>query len=284
MRHPALSVTLVFFAACLACVPALADEGSFSPGDGRVVLLPTAQIMEAGTQSVSNYELLTFHYSYGAAEDTQFSVLVTAPVAQIGVMPSIKHRFLNDEHLKLAVMAYGGGMIFYAGGSVMAFTAGVGIIADWCIDDECRKIVSFSAQPGVGMAYDRGSSHGDTSSQYGFSFYTGPGLTVEISERVKLVAEVAYAMMGNPSATTTTCTTPLPGGGAGQTCREERRTDTMGVLAVDYALRLHGTSFAADLGFARPVLVHTNGELQNVEEVMKYLPLGFPWLSFTYQW
>lgn len=234
------------------------------PGDDRVMTTPSAGTLRKGRMSFSDYELGLAQFSYGITDDLQFSVAMTVPVMQIGVIPTLKWRFLDTGRFRMAAIAGGGLGVFYTGPDVLIAGGGGGFMGDACVGAGCDSFLSFGAQViggHIGGTRDEYGS-GDWVNDKVIGVTSNLGAVVAVHAKVKLLFELKYTM--------------------GKMLDEW--TDSGSLFALNYGIRVHGEQFAADIGFSRPFLALDGSRPEDVEEFMKYLPIGYPWLAFTYQW
>lgn len=232
------------------------------PGDDRVMTQPSAQTLAKGTFSFTDYEIGMVHFSWVPLDGLQVSLAFTVPVLQVSFVPSIKWRFLDHPSLKMAAIAGGGAGVFYAGPDQFIVGGGGALVADVCLKDDCRSFMSFSSQ--AGFVKLGGARHGDADfvDGWGWGVFSGIGAVVEVHRKVKLLFELKHSIIRS----------------------ETDWSDTGSLFTFVYGIRVHGDEFGADIGFMRPFLLLDGSEPEHVEDFMKYLPIGYPWLAFTYQW
>ena len=226
----------------------------FEVGQDRVITTSTSQTLPKGILSFSDYEIALLQLSYGITDDLQFSVLATVPIVQFALMPSIKWRFFHNERIHLALTGYVGGVILYAVDGYGGYLAGLTLSMDTCMDKKCSSIFTINSQGGYG--WDSQSISGGAGA---LAFNTG--FIVRLAGSLKLLIELNYAMSPKIDHS------------------------TLQALNLNYGLRIHGKQFAADIAFLRPLFYVDHGNVQPVGYAFfKYVPLGIPYLAFTYQW
>jgi hypothetical protein len=230
----------------LATAPAEAVWVAGDPNVDRGFFLPTAMTQPAGTLTYSNYELLIHGLTYGISDHTQVSVGVLAPLVRempfVGTV-SLKSRVLDAGRFHLALQGTG---------AVVSDTVGIlgaGVVGSYCLSADCASLFSASA------AYSLGLPFGDDRANH--SVIYGGALTQRLGRHVKLLVEVGFAA-------------GMDGDGGGNTIEQ-----LQGVL-LNYGLRFHGETIAADVGFIRPVIVDADYEDPFV--------LGLPFVNFSYRW
>lgn len=250
------------------------------PGADRLMTFPTTISMREGMSSFSTHDLVVFQFSRAIDDATQLSATLAAPVTQITAIPSIKHRFFANQRLKLACIVFAGGLISYTDPEQQGiFTAGGGLVADFCLDDGCQKSLTLVAQPG--FLYWKPlnpTPTGDPNTGHAFPFYGGAGAKWELREWLDVLVEVSW---GAGAFSAADCIVAPCADEAGNA---RSHLIVGGVVLANYGIRLHGTQFAGELGFVRPLFSHIETLVLDVEEWLHYFPLGFPWLSLTYQW
>ncbi|MFA6035311.1 MAG: hypothetical protein WC889_20610 [Myxococcota bacterium] len=228
---------------------------SYDIGNDRILTLSTSQTMPDGMSSITDYDVLVLNYSYGFTDDLQFTLTFVLPVAVLGVLPSLKCRIINTEHFDMAISGYAGVLLSLFGG-LGAFAAGAGLSFDYCSDAVCSTVVSLSIKPGIaGVGFN---------SEPLFSLASGLGSAIKVSRSVKILVEVEdiWGFSG-------------------------RKEDNYGLFTLNYGVRFFGDRFSGDIGFVRPIFTHDRGNVRFLDkdyQYIDYLPLGAPWLSFTYQW
>lgn len=238
------------------------EAASYDTGDDRVLTGPSAETMPKGDWSFTDYELAMFQFSYGITDDLQFSMFFSAPVFQVFFAPSIKWRAVRTDAFRLAVMAAPEAWYWYVHEDLTIFGGQVGLIGDIRLDGRCTSFVSIGVNTSVEHleGWDI-LGLGDASATV-LSVRPQVGVVGTVSKHVKLLAEF-----------TTPIILQLDGG---------QHHDTL--FAINYGIRIYGGPFGGDIAFVRPFLAVENGDAKDVEGVMKYAPMGIPFLTFTYLW
>jgi hypothetical protein len=219
---------------------------SDDPNIDRAFLLPTAMTQPAGSATYNNYELLLHGFTYGITDRVQLTATVLAPIAEtipfVG-LAAAKWQFLSTPRLHLAVQASAGLWRALTDGSATITTAGAGAFATACLSEDCASLVSASAIYQLGVSSSEGSAQ---------ALIYGGSIIAAVSSHAKLLFEVASA-----------------------TGRDSNSGfDSFPGALVSYGVRLHGTSFASDIGFIKPVLSGGDGGII----------LGLPFASVSYRW
>jgi len=221
------------------------------PNIDRGFLLPTAMTQPAGSVTYNNYELLLHGITYGITDRVQASVTVLSPIVKdmpfVG-FAAVKGRIVTTERFHLALQgSLGWGHAFDASsGDADVITGGAGVLASYCLRDDCSSLASASATYQLAMA-------GGTSDPAHMVIYGG-SIVHRVGRHVKLLGEVTSAAGGT--------------GGSGDLENVE------GVL-VGYGVRFHTESIAADVGFLKPVADGADdGDFL----------MGLPFASVSYRW
>jgi len=234
-------------------------------GDDRVMTTPSAGTVGQGRLVFSDYEVGLMQLSYGLLSSLELSLAATVPVMQVGFVPTLKWRFLNLEAFRMAVLGGGGIGVFYVGPDVLVAGGGGGLIGDVCLSGQCSSFLSFSGEVIGGHMGGRSKFEGgDWLSGNAIGLTSGIGAVVSVHQKVKLLFELKYNFM--------------------KILDEKDWTDSGSFFTFNYGIRVHGKEFSADIGFMRPFLAFDGSDPKDCEDVMKYLPIGYPWLAFTYQW
>ena len=214
----------------------------------RVFFTSTALTQPAGSFSFNDWELLLLGATYAFTDNLQGTAVILPPIVKD--MPffgigSLKARSQLDANIHIA--AIGSIMHFsldddYENQAWSVFSLGGMLTA--CLNDECSSILSGN----VNVSF---ASETDDDSR--LVTYAG-SLVHKVSRRVKLMAELA----------------------SGTIFDRGESTDMPGFLFT-YGLRFAGPEFAADVGFARPVI--TDDDIDDDNPFV----LGYPVLTFTYR-
>ena len=100
-----------------------------------------------------------------------------------------------------------------------------------------------------------------SSSRSSNSVSTGAGGVFAVAKHVKLLLDLRYNLF-----------------------RKRSWQNSTSMFGITYAIRIHSGPFGGDIGFIRPFLAMNGTTAYTVEDVMRYMPMGYPFLSFTYQW
>jgi hypothetical protein len=253
------TVSMIAVAAlCLQSYEALAWDTPYRPGDGKTYMSPTAATMPKGAVSFSDHEVGLVQVGAGLADGLELSVMATIPVMQEFVFPSIKYKFLDTGRVRMAVIGLAGaGAVFTENGG--GFLAGAGLMIDAGMDSKGKHILSLGVIPGYMLVfYSKNDNMSYTNSMIVAS---NLAFTFTVSKMVKIMIEAQYGgLAASDSYTLTQC------------------------LTINYGLKLQGDAFEIDFGFSRPVLWYTTSNKISQEDWLKYVPMGIPWVSFTYLW
>ena len=220
------------------------------PNIDRGFLLPTAMTQPAGSVTYNNYELLLHGITYGITDRVQASVTVLSPIVKdmpfVG-FAAVKGRIVSTERFNLALQgSLGYGHAFDTTSDANLFTGGAGVLASYCLRDDCSSLASASATYQLAMA--SGASDPARMVIYGGS------IVHRVGRHVKLLGEVTSAAGGT--------------GGTGD-------FDNIEGVLVGYGVRFHTEAIAADIGFLKPIA--TDGGDDD-------LLLGLPFASVSYRW
>jgi hypothetical protein len=218
---------------------------AIDPNLDRSFLLPTAMTQPKSTLTYSNYELLFHGITYGITDHLQGSLTLLPPYVKdmplIGSL-ALKGQIMSLEWLKIALQ---GSFSFTSESSSSDTNSssslfGLGAFASACLVDDCSSLTSFSTTLLV-----------PDFNQSMLLAYSG-SLTQRISSHAKLLVEIASASFKD----------------------DHRDFENAPGLLINYGIRFHGKSYAADVGFMRPV----GDSFYNDEFV-----LGLPFLNFSYR-
>jgi hypothetical protein len=221
------------------------------PNIDRAFLLPTAMTQPAGSITYNNYELLLHGITYGITDRVQASVTVLSPMVEdmpfVG-FAAVKGRVVATDRFHLALQgSLGWAHAFDAspGDNANIITGGAGVLASYCLRDDCSSLASASATYQLVMP----SGSGNTAHMVVY----GGSLVHRVGRHVKLLGEVTSA--------------------AGGTNTSGDLQNIEGVL-VGYGVRFHTDAIAADIGFLKPVVADDDDDLL----------LGLPFASVSYRW
>ena len=221
------------------------------PNIDRGFLLPTAMTQPAGSITYNNYELLLHGITYGITDRVQASVTVLSPIVEdmpfVG-FAAVKGRVVSTDRFHLALQgSLGWGHAFNStDGDANLFTGGAGVLASYCLRDDCSSLASASATYQLVMPSGTGNA--------AHMVVYGGSIVHRVGRHVKLLGEVTSA--------------------AGGTSSTGDLQNMEGVL-VGYGVRFHTNAIAADIGFLKPVA--TDGGDDD-------LLLGLPFASVSYRW
>jgi hypothetical protein len=221
------------------------------PNIDRGFLLPTAMTQPAGSVTYNNYELLLHGITYGITDRVQASVTVLSPIVEdmpfVG-FAAVKGRVVDADRFHLALQgSLGWGHAFdVTDGDANLFTGGAGVLASYCLRDDCSSLASASATYQLVMPRGAGNT--------GHMVVYGGSLVHRVGRHVKLLGEVTSAAGGT--------------GAAGD-------LENLDGVLVGYGVRFHTNAIAADIGFLKPVV--TDGSDDD-------LLLGLPFASVSYRW
>ena len=237
-------------------------EGSrpFDPGDDIAgAYAASARTMPKGFMAVRDRQIALLEFLYAVHDRIQLSAGMTLPVMQVGFTLDAKVLLVDHSRFRLSGLASFGTLIFYIGPNIYLVGGGPALVADLCLDETCRSSVSIGSQFYPVFVSEKWH---DTRDHWTiFLVNSHAAAVVAVSAKVKLLFGFGHAG-GKPHS-----------GGRFESA-----------LYLDYGVRLHGENFGLDLWLVRPFVAFDGAEPRSVEEVMKYLPIGYPFLSFTYQW
>ena len=238
------------------------------PNADRIGGSNTAECLPAGKSSISVYNGALIQGTWAIGDRTEVSISGLLPIFQITAIGSIKHQFYKTQKLRMAVQGFTGGMYVFIdkNTNLLIFGGGGGTILDVCLNPGCHSMISIGLRAGVGDIVGKESTLGIVDN------FNTTGLFY-VSSKVKLYAGInLYQLV-------------LPVTKKVDDDIESESFGDMGFVYLNYGIRIHGSSFAVDLGLIRPIFVFSiyNGMIKGVEDVMKYLPIGYPSVSFTYR-
>ncbi len=244
------------------------DIQDTDPNADRIGGSNTAECLPSGKSSISVYNGALIQGTWAIGDRTEVSISGLLPIFQITAIGSIKHQFYKTQKLRMAVQGFIGSMYVFIDkdADLTIFGGGGGTILDVCLKPGCHSMISFGLRAGVGDIVGKNSTMGivDNLNTTGL-FY--------VSSKVKLYAGInLYQLV-------------LPVTKKVDDDIESESFGDIGFVYLNYGIRIHGSSFAVDLGLIRPIFVFFihKSEIKGVEDVMKYLPIGYPSVSFTYR-
>jgi hypothetical protein len=212
------------------------------PNVDRAFVLPTAMTQPAGSFTYNNYELLLHGLTYGITDRVQASVTVLSPISKeipFFMIGALKTRVLSAGAFHLALQgnaAYAHSFDSDNGGGSL----GAGALGSVCLRDDCASLLSATAM--YQLTLSGGGGH---------ALIYGGSLVQRLGNHVKLLGELASgAQVGNGF-------------------------DNAPGLLINYGLRFHGESIAADVGFIKPLSSDGDGG---------GLLMGLPFANVSYRW
>jgi hypothetical protein len=218
------------------------------PNIDRAFLLPTAMTQPAGSATYNNYELLLHGFTYGVTDRVQATITVVSPITKdvpfIGLVAA-KGQIVSTPRFHFAVQGSAGLFQSFTTGSDHASALGGGAFATVCLREDCSSLLSASG------TYELILPGGGRTSQL---LLYGGSIVHSVSPHVKLLGEITSATAKDSGTNNSFDQAP-------------------GVLA-SYGVRLHGSSFAGDIGFIKPISSGNDGGIL----------LGLPFASVSYRW
>ncbi len=261
----------------------------------RIGLDSTAEVLPKGTMSFNDYDIILLQYNWGVTKGLELSFSTMIPVNQLVLVSSIKWQVLRSDKARLAFQLYVGGLLSYNhvwgsrlttyflctyigepgspvfvpdpnGGAIVG--GGISAMADICIGDHCNSFVSLSGQFGSSKVYSFCESCDQdecspTYPQYRLYYQVNTDGVFKVSRMVKILAGLSFR------------------GLFANTCKEKDLSHT-GLFSLKYGVRIYSGHLAGDLGLIRPIFSVSHGKVQGM--AMKYMPVGYPFLEFTYKW
>lgn len=235
------------------------------PNADRIGFNSTAEVLPKGAMSFNDYDVGILQFSWGVAKDLELSFTTTVPVFQATFVPSLKWQVVNTDRVRFALQAYAGvyrTFVPYNSNDVTIAGGGLAGIVDICVGRDCSSIIS------LGGRFAGGAIIRDDSSKHTLlSYQLNSDGVFRVSKRVKLFLGMSFEEMYSRNES-----------------YKHPNFSGIGSFGIQYGVRIYGKRFAADLGMVRPVFYVDNGTVHGVEDVMKYMPIGYPFLSFTYKW
>jgi hypothetical protein len=216
------------------------------PNIDRAFVLPTAMTQPAGSLTYNNYELLLHGLTYGITDRVQASVTVLSPISKdipLFMIGSLKTRLLSAGAFHLALQGNAAFAHRFDNGSSDnddVGSLGAGALGSVCLRDDCASLLSATAM--YQLTLSGGGGH---------ALIYGGSLVQRLGNHVKLLGELASgAQVGNGF-------------------------DNAPGLLINYGLRFHGESIAADVGFIKPL--SSDGDSGG-------LLMGLPFVNVSYRW
>lgn len=206
----------------------------------RVLYTQTALQREKGTFSMTNFDLGIFYFDYGITDYLSVGLNVSIPAYFFAIAPSIKGSIKVHDIIHLGAFVQGGSILPVAGSSDMLYFVGGGPILT--IGDSYKgiNISHLTYYGGTGNRDFGGIDEGGVGASSNISGY------IKASKLVRLFLETH--IMHN------------------------YKEIAKGVTLL-YGLRLEGKKFFGDIGFVLPLY-------DSIYDILKYIPLGFPLVSF----
>lgn len=232
------------------------------PAYDRIGFNSSAETLRKGDWSFNLYNLGLIQFSYGVREDISLSVMTTVPVFQASIAPSAKFQLVTTPRYRLALNAVFGFMQFFFPSdqfSASSLGGALGIQQDISLTADGHSLFAIGLWAGIGHAWIK-----DEANFTGYGFRATLDVIGRVHRLIKLYLGVEYAV--------------------GFRHNSEGRDDMVGAVSLQYGVRIFGKSFAVDLGLVRVLFDHNRDSVYGVESWMKYMPLGYPAMSFTYRW
>ena len=254
MSRTLFSRSLAALAALSLAAPAFAEEsfdGSRANGPSdvryldansdRVILFSTAETHPAGTFYFSDYEIILLQLGYAITDNFQISLTGVPPL--VTRQPyffdvTAKVNVLRTDGFRAALQVAGDVLASPDSNPSSIFGLRAGAIGQVCFSPTCLSSLTLNA----------GTLLNNQSNQV-LPIYMAAGLTLHVSDLVKLMVEPTYAIaVGNG------------------------HVDGPSGFILSYGIRLSGRQFGFDLAFVKPVGGDSSGII-----------MGVPVLSFTYR-
>ena len=246
--EPALDTELVELKA--AKQRALGD-----PDTTRVVYGPTAFGRPKGVWNWTIYNIGYWSFDYGVTDHLEIGMQTVPPIGIVAFMPNAKLSFSLGEKVALGLRAFGGVLYPYIGNDT-AFRIGIyggGPILSIGSPDLLLNLSVNVTGITVANREEYGAQQDETVHNTVWAVTPNLGFGWRLSRRVKLNAELFLPLTEN---------NPVSNG-------------KLWVLL--YGIRIFSRRIYGDVSFVIPFW-------PDMGEVMKYLPIGFPLLSFGFQW
>jgi hypothetical protein len=233
--------------------------GRYEPDPTRVVYGPTAFGRRAGTFNGTIYNVVYWLLDYGISENVEVGFHTVPPIGVVGVLPHVKVTFPLGSAARLGLYATGGviypyidndedvHLLLYGGGPVLTF-------------GDPDLLLNLSVMVNGGSIGEKDIIYGtlgapeDTKFDYSHAWTVTPNLGFgwRFHDWMKLNAELFV-----PSS------------------NDSNINGKLWVLL--YGVRMFGDSIYGDINFVLPFW-------PEMWDIMKYMPIGFPLLSFGFQW
>jgi hypothetical protein len=229
------------------------------PETTRLVYGPTAHGREKGVWSWTIYNVGYWNFDYGLTDHLEIGMQTVPPIGVLAFMPHMKLTTRLGEKAAIGVRLFGG------------------VVYPYIQNDDDLRIGVFGGAPvltigdpdllfnisvlvaGMVMAenesrwYGFGPSTEETEYTKGWSAMPNVGLSWRFARRLKLNLELYVPLM------------------------DDHPVGNAKLWVLLYGLRFFGDSIYGDVSFAMPFW-------PDMGEVMKYVPTGFPLLTFGFQW
>ena len=231
------------------------------PDSTRVIYQPTAFTRKPGTWNWTITNLGYWHFDYGLNEHIELGLETVPPVLVLGLFPSIKLSTTLGDKVAIAVRVMGGVVYPY-------------------VDDMNRENWHMGLYGG-GPILTIGDA--DLALNISFSVY---GVTV--GEEDKIWDSSGYDYTTEMDRNTTWIALPHVGG-AWRVHRRIKLHLEINVPIIEefelngrfwlvtYGMRIMGQRIYGDINMVLPLF-------EDADEMLKYMPLGFPMLVFGFQW
>lgn len=223
------------------------EEGPRDPDEGHIVFAETGFAREPGRFLAKAYSVGgTWSFRYSLSDEWEVGGHASIPVFQIHLGPAARYTHSFTDYVHLGVLAQ------------------VHLIAGYSDPLDDVVLTVYGGGPSLslgtrdlhftlGMTAYGISISGAWDSETLWALLPQAGFGIRLGDIVKLVAEAYVPVVGHNS----------------------EYSDGGEVAVVIYGLRLHGERFFGDITFAMPIW-------DDMWDVMKYVPMGFPLLNFGF--
>ncbi len=241
------------------------DIQTQDPNADRIGFFSTAEVLPKGNKSFNNYDIGIVQISWGVAKNLELSFTSTIPLYQGALFVSTKYQIASTKRVRFAMKAYGGFFETFAFGEEDFITrfllsgGGASGILDVCVGHSCNSLISFGARFAAGI---RRLKKKPTKTLLGYQADVN-GI-FKVSKRVKILAGLSFDHIFSREPGT--------------------KFSGVGACMLVYGVRIYGSRFAGDIGLVRPLFTLNGSTVYNVEDIMVFMPLGYPFVNFTYKW